>query len=319
LYRYICKVQHKLSHMKITWKGIFPAVTTKFTANDQLDLAAFDKNIEAQLAAGVSGLVLGGSLGEASTLTEDEKVKMVKHSVNLVANKVPVVFNIAEQSTAAAISIANKVIDAGADGLMLLPPMRYKADDRETVTYFTSIAKSVKVPIMIYNNPVDYGIKVSLEMFAQLADSENINAVKESTRDVTNIVRMRNKFGSRFSILTGVDTLAFESLCLGADGWLAGLVNAFPKETVAIYRLIKMGRYTEALAIYQWFMPLLELDIHPKLVQYIKLAEVCTGLGTEAVRAPRLIIEGSERESILEIINGAIASTPELPVDSWGI
>jgi dihydrodipicolinate synthase/N-acetylneuraminate lyase len=305
--------------MKIIWEGVFPAVTTKFTEDDKLDLETYSKGITAQMDAGVNGLVLGGSLGEASTLSDDEKVRLVKHTVTLAENKVPVIFNIAEQSTTAAINIAKRTIDAGADGLMLLPPMRYKADDRETVTFFADIAKSVNVPIMIYNNPVDYSIKVTLEMFDQLAKYENIEAVKESTRDVTNITRMINKFGKRYSILTGVDTLALESLFLGADGWLAGLVNAFPKETVAIYRLAKAGRYAEALTIYRWFMPLLELDIHPKLVQYIKLAEACAGLGTETVRAPRLAIEGSERESILNIINTAIASRPELPADSWGI
>jgi 1-pyrroline-4-hydroxy-2-carboxylate deaminase len=304
--------------MKITWKGIFPAVTTKFTADDELDFAAFDKNIEAQLEAGVDGIVLGGSLGEASTLTPEEKIALVKHTVDLSANRVPVVFNIAEQATKAAISIARQAVDNGADGLMLLPPLRYKADDRETVTYFTSIAKSVDVPIMIYNNPVDYSIKVSLEMFEQMAECRNINAVKESTRDVTNIVRMRNTFGNRFSIFTGVDTLAYESLCLGADGWLAGLVNAFPKETVAIYRLVQQGRHAEALAIYQWFMPLLELDIQPKLVQYIKLAEALAGLGTEYVRAPRLTVAGKEREQLVNMISRAIAERPELPAGSWG-
>ncbi len=304
--------------MKVIWEGVFPAVTTKFTENDELDFAAFDNSIEMQLAAGVDGIVLGGSLGEASTLTDEEKISLVEHTVKLTDGRVPVIFNIAEQSTKVAVNLGLKAMDAGADGLMLLPPMRYKADDNETVAYFGAIAQNVNLPIMIYNNPVDYGIKVTLEMFEQMAVYDNIVAVKESTRDVSNITRMFNTFGNRYSIFTGVDTLAMESLCLGANGWLAGLVNAFPKETVAIYRLVKAGRYDEALAIYRWFLPVLELDIHPKLVQYIKLAETCTGIGTEPVRAPRLKITGAERAHVLGIINTALENRPQLPAESWG-
>lgn len=298
---------------------MIPAVTTKFTADDELDFAAFSKNIEAQIEAGINGFVIGGSLGEASTMTGEEKITLLKHSVSLSNGRVPVIFNIAEQSTKVAINLGKQALDNGADGLMLLPPLRYKADDRETVTYFTEVAKNVSLPIMIYNNPVDYAINVTLDMFAQLAEYDNIEAVKESSRDVTNITRMFNRFGNRFKILTGVDPLAMESLALGADGWLAGLVCAFPKETVAIFRLMKAGRYEEALAIYRWFLPVLELDIHPKLVQYIKLAEACTGLGTEEVRAPRLKIIGAERERVLDIINTTIANRPELPAGSWGV
>jgi len=305
--------------MKVNWKGVYPAVTTKFTNDDRLDFAGFDKGIEAQLAAGVDGIVICGSLGEASTLSDDEKIELTEHTVKLVNGRVPVIYNIAEQATKVAINTGKRAMDKGADGLMLLPPMRYKADSDETVNYFIDIAKSVPLPIMIYNNPVDYGIKVTLEMFDQMAEYSNINAVKESTRDVTNVTRMINQFGDRYSILTGVDPLALECLVLGAHGWVAGLVNAFPKETVAIFRLIKEGRYNEAVAIYRWFLPLLELDIHAKLVQYIKLAEVCVDLGTEAVRAPREIIKGAERERVLKTINDALAIRPELPAGSWGV
>ncbi|WP_214653054.1 dihydrodipicolinate synthase family protein [Mucilaginibacter segetis] len=305
--------------MKVIWKGVFPAVTTKFTADDQLDFAAFDKNIEAQIAAGIDGIVLCGSLGEASTLADNEKISLVKHTVSLSNGRLPVIFNIAEQATKAAIAIGKKALDAGADGLMVLPPMRYKADDHETVTFFKEVAKNVPLPILIYNNPVDYAINITMDMFAQLAEESNIQAIKESSRDVSNITRLFNRFGNRFSVFTGVDTLGMESLAVGADGWLAGLVNAFPRETVAIYRLMQAGRYDEARTIYRWFLPLLELDIHPKLVQYIKLAEACAGLGTEYVRAPRLAITGAEREKILNIINPAIANRPQLPEGSWGV
>ena len=221
--------------------------------------------------------------------------------------------NIAEQSTKGAILAANDAERNGADGVMLLPPMRYKADDRETLEYFKTIAHNTSLPIMIYNNPVDYKIFATLDMFEEMAECSNIQAIKESTRDITNITRTINRFGNRFKILGGVDTLSFESLCAGADGLVAGLVDAFPRETVAIYRLVKAGRHQEALRIYRWFLPVLELDIHPKLVQYIKLAAMQTGIGTEYVRAPRLAIEGNEREEVLAIINEAIETRPELP------
>jgi len=298
--------------MAIEWKGVFPALTTKFTADDKLDLPLFEKNLNAQLEAGVNGIVLGGTLGEASVLTTAEKEQLVKFAVSTCAGKVPVVLNIAEGSTKEALQQAVYAKEWGAKGIMMLPPMRYKSDHRETVTYFKTIAGSTELPIMIYNNPVDYKIEVTLEMFAELQACKNINAVKESTRDVSNVTRMRNRFGDRFKILCGVDTIAMEELCLGADGWVAGLVCAFPKETVAIYNLVKAGKIEEATTIYRWFMPLLELDIHPKLVQYIKLAETQAGIGSENVRAPRLTLVGKEREEILKIINDGIATRPKL-------
>jgi len=304
--------------MKFEWKGVFPAVTTKFTDNDELDFAAFDHNINAQLEAGVDGLILGGSLGEASVLSDEEKFTLLKHTVDFVDGKVPVLLNIAEQTTKAAVNCAQRALDNGASGLMMLPPMRYKADDDETVAFFGAVAKSTPLPVMIYNNPVDYKVEVTLDMFARLAEYDNVQAVKESTRDISNVTRMINRFGNRFAILTGVDPLAMESLVMGADGWVAGLVDAFPKETVAIYRLVKANRIQEALAIYRWFLPVLELDIHAKLVQYIKLAEVATGIGTENVRAPRLKIQGAEREKVIKVINDALAVRPVLPEGSWG-
>ena len=295
------------------WHGVLPAVTTKFSTKDELDLEAFKANLDAQLAAGVNGIILGGTLGEASTLETEEKYTLVRTTVEHVAGQVPVVMNIAEQTTKGAIEAAQKAADNGASGLMMLPPMRYKASDEETVAYYTSTAKSTSLPIMVYNNPVDYKILVTLEMFDALAECENICAVKESTRDLTNITRMINKFGDRYTILSGVDTLAMESMVMGAKGWVAGLVCAFPEETVAIHKLTQAGRIEEARDIYRWFMPLLELDIHPKLVQYIKLAEQETGLGTEHVRAPRLTLSGMERTNVLNVIHAALASRPKLP------
>lgn len=295
------------------WKGVLPALTTPFTQDDKIDFGVFRKSVKAQLDAGVNGIVIGGSLGEASTLTAAEKKELLIAGKEIVGNGVPVVINIAEQSTRVALAEVETAERHGADGLMVLPPMRYRSDDRETLEYFKTIARSTSLPIMIYNNPHDYKIEVSLQMFEELVTFDHVQAVKESTRDITNVTRLKNRFGNRIRILCGVDTLALEELAAGADGWIAGLVNAFPKETVAIYRLMTAGRYREALDIYRWFMPLLELDIHPKLVQYIKLAAVETGLGTEYVRAPRLMLDAEERQRVLELIRGAQDRRPQLP------
>ncbi|WP_209403106.1 dihydrodipicolinate synthase family protein [Pseudozobellia sp. WGM2] len=299
--------------MKFEWKGVMPAVTTKFTDNDSIDLKMFTKNIEAQIDAGVHGIVLGGSLGEASTLTRSEKILLIEETVKIARGRIPVIMTIAEQATKEAIDAAKEAEDSGADGLMVLPPMRYKSTDFETITYFKDIAKSTDLPIMIYNNPVDYKIEVTVDMFKELIEMKNIGAVKESTRDIINIGRLRNEFGDGLKILTGVDPLALESLLIGADGWVAGLVCAFPAETVAIYELAKAGYVKEATEIYRWFLPLLELDISPQLVQNIKLAEVATGIGTENVRKPRLPLQGGERERVLQVIEKGLSTRPKLP------
>ena len=300
--------------MTIDWNGVYPAVTTKFKQDMSIDFEGFQKNIDAQIDAGVNGIILGGSLGEASALTNDEKSALIKSSKEVVQGKIPVIINIAEQTTEAAIEAAKAAEASNTNGLMILPPMRYKADDDETVAYFKAVANSTSLPIMIYNNPVDYKIEVTLDMLEQLIECSNIQAVKESTRDTTNITRMINRFGDRIKILSGVDTLAVESMIMGASGWVAGLVCAFPKETVVIYRLVKAGRIQEAIEIFRWFLPLLELDINTKLVQNIKLAEQIVGLGTEIVRPPRMPLSGQERESVLNIINTGIANRLELPV-----
>ncbi|MEO6721502.1 MAG: dihydrodipicolinate synthase family protein [Ferruginibacter sp.] len=297
----------------VKWQGVYPALLTPFKNDDTIDFKMFEKNLVAQMDAGIEGAVLGGSLGEASTLTKDEVKLLLICAKEVAGDKIPIIVNIAEQATSEAIKVATEAEKNGADGLMLLPPMRYKADSNETVIYFKSVAASTSLPIMIYNNPYDYKIEVTLDMFEKLSKVPNIQAVKESTRDVTNVTRMVNRFGDRYKILCGVDTLALEELALGVDGWVGGLVDAFPAETVAVYRLMKAGLYKEALKIYRWFLPVLELDIMPKLVQYIKLAATQTGLSTEFVRAPRLILEGTERERVLKIITDAIETRPELP------
>ncbi|MCE7055076.1 dihydrodipicolinate synthase family protein [Algoriphagus sp. AGSA1] len=296
----------------MNWKGVFPAVTTKFHADGSLDMELFFKNIDFQLESGVHGIILGGTLGESSVLSQEEKIKLTRETVKYLNGKIPVILNIAEGATQDALFWAAKAKELGASGLMILPPMRYAADAREVVTYFKTVANSTDLPIMIYNNPVDYKTLVTIDMFAELAECKNIQAIKESTRDISNVTRMRNRFGDRFKLLCGVDTLAMEELVMGADGWVAGLVCAFPKETVTIFNLVNEGKYEEARKIYRWFLPLLELDIHPKLVQYIKLAEQHCGIGSEHVRAPRLTLVGEERERIEKIITEGISKRPQL-------
>lgn len=297
----------------INWNGVFPALTSKFDKNEALDMSVYLTNLRVQLDAGVHGIILGGTLGEASTLTEDEKETLVKFTVEQVEDKIPVVLNIAEGSTKEAVRQASLAEKWGAQGLMMLPPMRYKPDHRECVAYFHAVADCTHLPIMIYNNPIDYKTEVSLDMFEELISCSNIQAIKESTRDISNVTRLKNRFGDRLKILCGVDTLAMEELIMGADGWVAGLVCAFPRETVTIFKLVKSGQIEEALKIYRWFLPLLELDIHSKLVQYIKLAETMEDIGTEYVRAPRLTLIGEERDAITKVIKDAQNIRPTLP------
>ena len=293
------------------WEGVMPAITTQFDSEGSLSLKAFKNNLAHQIKAGVHGIILGGTLGEASTLTSSEKESLLKTTLEQVEGKIPVIMNIAEQSTDQAIVSAKDAETNGASGLMLLPPMRYRATDIETVAYFSAVASSTSLPIMIYNNPVDYKIEVTLDMFEAIKKYENITAVKESTRDITNITRMINRFGDRYKILCGVDTIAMESILMGAKGWVAGLVDSFPEETVAIFTYCKAGEWEKARAVFRWFLPLLELDISPQLVQNIKLCEQATGLGTGYVRKPRLPLEGSELKRVELIIKESLAKRPK--------
>jgi 4-hydroxy-tetrahydrodipicolinate synthase len=292
------------------WEGVMPAITTQFDENHQLDLKTFQKNLDAQIEAGVHGIILGGTLGEASTITAEERGLLLETTLSKTKGRIPVIMNIAEQATKEAVRLAEQAEAEGASGLMLLPPMRYKATDTETVEYFSSVATGTSLPIMIYNNPVDYKIEVTLDMFEQLSKFKNINAVKESTRDTTNVTRMINRFGDRFSILCGVDTIALECLMMGATGWVAGLVDAFPEETVALYAYCKAGEWEKAREVFRWFLPLLELDISPQLVQNIKLCEVATGIGTGHVRPPRLPLSGKANQDVQDILQSALKTRP---------
>lgn len=296
----------------LTWEGIYPAVLTPFDANYAIDFAMFEKNTEAQIAAGVHGIILAGSLGEASVLSQDEKYVLLENALKIINNRIPVILNLTENTTKDAIEFAQVAEQIGADGLMVLPPMRYRPDDREVVAYFKAIAQSTSLPILVYNNPVDYATYITLDMMEELLEEPTIQAVKESTRDLANVTRLKNRFGDRLKVLGGVDTICLESLMVGADGLVAGLVDAFPNETMALYNLVKAGEYKKAVELYRWFMPLLELDIHPKLIQYIKLAATYEGISTPYTRAPRLPLIGEEKERIEKLIEDAIAVRPQL-------
>ena len=298
---------------QVNWEGVYPAVTTKFKENGELDVPSFLKNIEYQVNAGIDGVVVGGSLGESSTLTHEERLELAQSALDRVGDKIDIILNVAEGATHNAIELVQKASKIGVHGIMLLPPMMYKPTDDEVAEFFEDVAKNTSLPMMLYNNPVDYKIEITLDIFEKLAYLDNIAAVKESTRDLSNVTRFKNRFGDRFKVLCGVDTIAMEALLMGADGWVAGLVDAFPAETVAIYRLVKAGRIEEALEIHRWFLPILELDINPQLVQNIKLAEVYTGIGTEHVRAPRKPLRVAERERVKKIIENGLKTRPNLP------
>ncbi len=298
--------------MKVDWAGVFPAVTTKFNKDESLDFAEMEKHFNFQIDSGVHGLVVNGSLGENGTLTAEEKQAVLKTTVTVSAGRIPVLACVAETTTRAAIDCVEQGQKNGADGFMLLPPMRYVSDQRETTTFLRSVAKASELPIMIYNNPIAYSVDVTPEMFAELADEPTFAAIKESSDDVRRITDIINLVGDRYRILCGVDNIALEALVLGADGWLAGLVCAFPKETVKIYDLFKAGRLNDALKIYRWFKPLLDLDVSTKLVQNIKLAEAMAGVGNENVRAPRLPLAGEERERVVKTIQKGLETRPDL-------
>lgn len=296
-----------------TWQGVYPAVTTKFRGDLRLDEAAMEQHFAWQIDSGVDGLVVCGSLGENSVLTSEEKLEVLRIAVRVSGRRVPVLQTIAQGSTAQAIAQCEQSAREGADGVMVLPGMRYLSDRRETVAHYRAIARESPRPMMVYNNPVAYGVDVTPEMFGELADEKAIVAIKESSNDVRRVTDIINRTGDRYAIFCGVDDLAMEAMLMGACGWVAGLVAAFPRETVAIYRLIAGGRVEEARAIYRWFAPLLHLDVSHKLVQNIKLVECVVGVGTETVRPPRLPLVGHEREGIIAMVKQALATRPVLP------
>ena len=296
--------------MKLKWRGVFPAVTTQFTANQALDIDATLRHFEILIEGGVHGLIVLGTVGENCSVEFGEKLELIKATLAHIDGRVPVLAGVAEYTTSLACRFSEAAENAGVDGLMLLPAMVYKSDPRETIAHFRSVAASVDLPIMCYNNPVSYGVDITPEMFDELGDEPRFVAIKESSEDPRRLTDIKNRCGNRYTLFCGVDDLVLESLMLGAEGWVSGLVNAFPEENRLLWDLATAGRYTEALEVYRWYMPLLHLDVHPKLVQYIKLAAAERGFGSETVRAPRLPLVEPERSQILSIIRRAMDSRP---------
>jgi len=294
------------------WSGVFPAVTTQIRQDQSVDLLATARHLEALIDSGVSGLIVGGSLGENQTLTPEEKRAVVRCAVDTARGRVPVLSGVAESSTAAAIQYIGDVQKLGANGVMLLPPMSYRGDSRETIAYFRAVAVGSELPIMVYNNPLSYANDITPAMFAELASEAKFVAIKESSGDPRRITELRNIVGNRFALFTGVDDLLLEASILGINGWVAGSGIAFPRENQHLWNLTRAGRWDEARDLYRWFQPLLKLDTHVHFVQYIKLCEQETGLGQEWVRAPRLPIEGEERDGVLKLIREAIRTRPTL-------
>lgn len=294
----------------IQWRGVFPAVTTKFDDEGGLDLPAMAAHLEFQLDAGVHGIIILGSLGENSTLNMDEKLELVSFFAGKINGRVPLVACIAEPGTREALVFLESATEQGADGFMLLPPMRYASDRAETLAYLRTIGTASDRPIMLYNNPVAYGTDLTPADFATLADVTAFEAIKESAADTRRFPEIKRHCGNRFALFCGVDDLAFECFSLGAVGWVAGLVVAFPAETVRLYNLMTAGNWVEARRLYEWFLPLLHLDIGPKFVQQIKLVEALHGVGTARVRAPRLELEGEEADRVRRIYQQAMAEYP---------
>lgn len=293
------------------WHGVFPAVTTKFDEYDALDLAEMERCFALQIEAGVHGLIVCGSLGEAMVLEPDEKLEILKQAKS-VAGSLPVLMTICESSTRRAQQAARAAAAAGADGFMVLPGVPYKSAPHETLAHILAVTTAGDRPVMVYNNPVSYGVDITLSMFDELAKHELIVAMKESTDDIRRVTDVITRFGNRFNIFTGVDNLALESLAMGADGWVAGLVVAFPKETLSIFNHVQAGRMAEARKIYRWFRPLLDLDVSTNLVQNIKRAEMHATGSNDRVRAPRQPLQGAESERVNAVILNAMASRPAL-------
>jgi 4-hydroxy-tetrahydrodipicolinate synthase len=300
--------------MDVNWRGVFPAATTQFRDDGSLNIEATMRHLDAMIENGVHGLIMLGTVGENCSLEYAEKLQLLKSTVDHVAGRLPVLSGVAEYTTRLSCQFVNDAQRCGVDGFMVLPAMVYASDERETVTHYRTVASASALPIMIYNNPVSYKVDIQPETFLKLADEPKFVAIKESSENVRRITDIKIACGDRYLLFCGVDDLVLESLVLGASGWVSGLVNAFPRENRLLWDLATAGDFAEAVKVYRWYTPLLHLDTHPKLVQYIKLAVKECGLGSENVRPPRLPLIGKERERILGIIREAIRTRPsEIP------
>ncbi len=298
--------------MQVNWKGVYPAVSTQFTEDFSVDHAENSRMLNNLIEEGVHGIIVCGTVGENCSLSAEEKRAVMKNAVETVNGRVPVISGVAETTTALAVQYAKDAEEIGIDGLMVLPGMVYRSTEDEAIYHYQQVARGTGLPIMIYNNPVTYGVDVSIEGMKVLAKEDNIVSVKEATEDTRRITELFRAFGDRYVVFGGVDDIALESLMLGATGWISGLTNVFPKESVAIFNLAQEGRYEEAREIWRWFLPLLRLDTIPTLVQCIKYAEQLAGRGSERVRAPRLPLKGEQREYVEKLYNEAMATRPKL-------
>jgi 1-pyrroline-4-hydroxy-2-carboxylate deaminase len=294
------------------WTGVFPAVTSKFTQDDKLDFKEMERCFALQIEAGCDGIIVAGSLGEGPMLSHDEKIDVLKTAQKVAGGK-PVLLTINEAATRDGAALAKRAAKEGADGLMVVPSPIYHTNPEETVATLKAVAAGGGLPVMIYSNRIAYRVDVTVEVMEQLASDPLFVAIKESSDDIRRTTEIINRFGGRFDLFTGVDNLAFEALSVGAIGWVAGLVTAFPRETVAIYQLMKQGRRDEALAVYRWFRPLLDLDVSTYLVQNIKLAEVFAIGTNDRVRMPRQPLSGERRAAVEKIVKDALAVRPTLP------
>ncbi|MDI4666354.1 dihydrodipicolinate synthase family protein [Xanthobacter autotrophicus] len=297
----------------ISWEGVFPAVTTQFREDFSLDIDATAKVMEGLVRDGVSGMIVCGTVGENCSLTTAEKIQVMEAGKAVAAGRVPVICGIAEFTSAFAIATAKEAARVGVDGIMLMPALVYSSKPHETAAHFRTVSKATDLPVMIYNNPPVYKNDVTPDVVASLVDCETIVCFKESSGDTRRFIDLRNKVGDRFIMFAGLDDVVVESIAMGAQGWVSGMSNAFPREGETLFRLARAGRFAEAMALYEWFMPLLHLDARPDLVQCIKLCEHIMGRGTFLTRPPRLALLDHERAEVEALMAAALKTRPELP------
>jgi len=300
------------AYKSVQWQGVFPAISTQFNDDGSINFAENARMLDQLIADGIDGIIALGTVGENASLSASEKREFLHHTVKTVAGRIPVIAGCTEHSAADAVDYVKAAEQMGVSGIMLLPAVVYRGTDREVLVHYQTVARATKLPIMIYNNPVSYGIDINLEMTAVLAEEPNIVAIKESTTDTRRVTELQSRFGDRFIIFCGVDDIALESVLLGATGWISGLTNVFPRESVTLFALARAGYIKEAREIYRWFMPLLRLDTIPTLVQCIKLAEQLVGRGSENVRLPRLALQGDERAYVEHVVAQGLQQRPDL-------
>ena len=298
--------------MSISWEGVIPAATTQFAPDFSIDFDSTATVQDGLIRDGVHGLIAMGTVGENNSLDADEKRAMLAATVKTVAGRVPVIAGVAELDTRRAAAFARDAEAIGADGLMVLPAMVYVPTQAELAAHFRTVAQATGLPIMLYNNPPAYRVSIGFEALHALSDLPNIVCVKESAPDTRRFTDLLNEFGDRYVLFAGLDDVALEGLMLGARGWVSGLTNAFPKESLALWDALKRGDMDKALAIYRWFMPLLHLDADHDLVQSIKLAEQIMGRGHERVRPPRHPLVGARRAEVIAMVEKAAATRPVL-------